>query len=174
MNEAGLAPGSLPMHRATLAFFVILVLAAISALLVNCGGGSISPSKMMGIVTVSISDPPTCGPPQGPFSHIYVTVTDVTIHQSSDAGPDAGGWISLTPGLQNNPKQIDLLGIANNQCFLAMLGSATEIQPGSYQQVRILLADNSVNVVGNQCGRAANCVMLASDRTNTPQPIQLS
>ena len=161
------------MHRATLVFLVILVLVA-AAMLVNCGSGSSNPATSMGSVTVSISDPPTCGPPQGPFSHIFVTVADVRIHRSADAGPNDSGWVGLTPSLKNGPKQIDLLGIANNQCFLAMLGSATEIQPGSYQQIRILLADNSVNVAGNQCGSAANCVMLTSDATNTPQPIQLS
>lgn len=161
------------MHRAASIFVVFVLLVVFSVLLVNCGGGS-STSNKMANVTVSISDPPTCGPPQGAFSHIFVTVTDVRIHQSSDASPDASGWVDLTPNLSSSPKQIDLLGIANNQCFLASLGSATEIQPGSYQQIRILLADNNVSVPGNQCGSAANCVMLASDPSNTPQPIQLS
>ena len=68
--------------------------------------------------------------------------------------------------------QVDLLGVAN-QCFLAMLGSA-EIEAGHYQQLPIIRADNSVSVNGNKCGSAANCVMLTSDPSNTPQPLQHS
>jgi Domain of unknown function (DUF4382) len=69
--------------------------------------------------------------------------------------------------------QVDLLAQANNQCFLATLGSTAEIQPGSYQQIRIILAGNSASVSGNKCGSTANCVMLTSS-PNTPQPLQLS
>ncbi len=84
------------------------------------------------------------------------------------------GWIDLTPNLQQNPKQVDLLGQASNQCFLAMLGSTTELQPGTYQQIRIFLAKNNTTVKNNRCGNDANCVMLSSDATDTPQPLLLS
>jgi hypothetical protein len=123
-------------------------------------------------VKTMISDPATCAAPQGPFSHIYVTVTDVRIHQSADASPNDSGWIDLAPQLASSPVQVDLLA-GSTQCFLKMLGTA-EIQPGSYQQIRILLADNSATVSGNQCGSSANCVMLTADPSNTPQPLQLS
>src|SRR4029079_18792743 len=47
------------------------------------------------------------------------------------------------------------------------LGSKTEIQAGSYQQIRIFLADDNTSISGNQCSAAtnhpANCVMLAAD-----------
>jgi uncharacterized protein DUF4382 len=149
---------------------------AVALFLVGCGGGSSNgtSSNSMASISTSVSDPATCGPPQGPFSHVYVTITDVEIHQSPDASPNDAGWVDLTPSLKNSPKQIDLLAAANNQCFLATLGSATEIQPGSYQQIRIFLAANGTTVAGNQCGGAANCVMLTSDPSNTPYPIQLS
>jgi hypothetical protein len=65
---------------------------------------------------------------------------------SSSASAGDSGWLDLAPGLKDNPVQVDLLGVAN-QCFLAMLGSA-EIEPGHYQQIRIILADNSVGVNG--------------------------
>ena len=83
-------------------------------------------------------------------------------------------WIDLTPNLQPNPQQVDLLGQANNQCFLAMLGSSIELQPGSYQQIRIVLASDATAVKANLCGSTANCVMLSSDPSNTPQPLLLS
>jgi hypothetical protein len=149
---------------------VAAVLAA--AFLLSCGGSSSSPSMTSATVKTTISDPATCAAPQGPFSHVYVTVTDVRIHQSANASPMDSGWVDLTPQLANSPVQVDLLA-GSNQCFLKTLGS-TEIQPGSYQQIRILLASNSTTVGGNQCGASPNCVMLTADVTNTPQPLQLS
>jgi len=122
-------------------------------------------------VQVGLSDPATCSAPQGPFSHVYITVTDVRIHQSASASDTDSGWVDLAPGLASSPVQVDLLGAAT-QCFLKMLGSS-EIQPGTYQQIRILLADDSATVSGNQCGTSANCVVLASDPMN-PRPLQLS
>ena len=144
--------------------FALLLIAGV-LVLVGC-----SSSSQPGTVNVSLSDPPTCMAPQGPYLHLYVTVTDVQIHQSANASNSDAGWVDLTPGLNQNPVQVDLLG-TSNQCFLATLGS-TGIQAGSYQQLRIFLANNG-NVTNNKCGLMLNCVMLAADPTN-PQPLQLS
>src|SRR5229473_8268586 len=54
-----------------------------------------------------------------------------------------------------------------------MLGSTTELQPGSYQQIRIVLASDGTSVQGNQCGGNANCVIVSSN-PNTPQSLLLS
>jgi hypothetical protein len=153
----------------------ILVLAsllsgALVMLLVSCSSGS-NNSMQTATVRVSLSDPATCSAPQGVFSHIYVTVTDVRIHQSASASDTDSGWVDLAPGLAGSPVQVDLLGAAT-QCFLKMLGSS-ELQPGTYQQIRIFLADNGATVSGNQCGSVANCVALASDPLN-PRTLQLS
>jgi Domain of unknown function (DUF4382) len=158
------------MRRFILVPTLLLPLASLTVFLVSCSSNS-NNSMQMATVQVSLSDPATCSAPQGSFSHIYVTVTDVRIHQSSTASDTDSGWVDLAPGLAASPVQVDLLGAAT-QCFLKMLGSS-EIQPGSYQQIRILLADNSATVSGNQCGSAANCVVLASDPLN-PRPLQLS
>jgi hypothetical protein len=130
-------------------------------------------SNMNAMVNTSVSDPHTCGGPSGPFSHIYVTITDIQIHVSATAAPDDPGWVDLTPTLRNNPQQVDLLAQANNQCFLAGLGSATELQPGSYQQIRVYLADNGAAVTSNHCGTSVNCVMLTTD-PNTAFPLNIS
>jgi hypothetical protein len=147
----------------------LLVFAAL-AFLLSCSSSNTS-KQMIATVQVSLSDPATCSAPRGPFSHVYVTVTDVRIHQSASAADSDPGWVDLASGLAASPVQVDLLGAAT-QCFLKMLGSS-EIQPGTYQQIRILLADNSTTVSGNQCGSTANCVVLASDPMN-PRPLQLS
>jgi hypothetical protein len=104
---------------------------------------------------------------------VFVTIADVQIHQSATAAANDSGWQDLTPGL--TPTQVDLLGIANNSCFLASLGSNVAIQAGTYQQIRVILLDNSKasQVANNKCGsNAANCVVLAAG--NTIQPLALS
>ena len=151
------------------AAFFSLFLAVVITLL-SCGGGS--SNSNMATANLSLSDPATCSAPNGPFSHIYVAVTDVAINQSASASDTDPGWVDLTPNLKNSPVQVDLLGVAN-QCFLAMLGS-TGIQAGTYQQVRVLLASNNVTVAGNKCGNTANCIMLTTDPLSAPQALQLS
>src|SRR5260370_9417405 len=79
--------------------------------------------------TITLSDPATCGSSTGgPFSHVYVTVTDVKIHASPTAADSDPGWIDLTPSLKNSPQQIDLLGRATKHRYLHTLGSATQLQ----------------------------------------------
>jgi len=85
---------------------------------------------------------------------VFVTVTDVKIHSSSNAGANDSGWIDLTPDLKNSPKQVDLLAQASTECFLATLGSKQEIQAGSYQQIRVFLAPDNTSISGNQCSSA--------------------
>src|SRR6201996_6604670 len=131
---------------------------------VACSNNSSTTSSGTGATaSVVISDPATCAGPNGPFAHVYVTITDVQANTSGSAGDNDSGWTDLTPSLSSQPKQIDLLGQANNQCFLAMLGDAQQLQAGKYQQIRIILADNSTTIANNLCGSSANCVMLASD-----------
>jgi hypothetical protein len=153
------------------AFIVILALISLVAagtILLACsskGEITIDPDRT-GTVVTNVSDPATCEAPQGPYSHVWVTIKDVRIHSSSTADPNGSGWIDLTPELPANPKQVDLLAAGNAQCFLATLAPGTVIEAGTYQQIRVILLDNSsgATVSGNQCtGNAANCVVLAAD-----------
>jgi hypothetical protein len=162
-------------RRALICVIVPLLVVGIAFVLSSCSGGSKSAtSTAPAKVNLAVSDPATCSGPQGPFSHIFVTITDVQINASASAGDNDPSWIDLTPNLQQSPQQVDLLGQANNQCFLAMLGSSIELQPGSYQQIRIVLASNTTAVKANLCGSTANCVTLSSDSSSTPQPLLLS
>jgi hypothetical protein len=124
----------------------------------------------MASANVMLSDPATCQAPSGPFSHVYVTITDVKASVNSSAGDNDSSFVDLTPDLPKSPKQIDLLGQANNQCFLASLGATTQLQAGNYQQIRIFLADNNATVSGNNCTGAANCVVTSAGNF----PLQLS
>ena len=151
-----------PLFQAVLATSCLLV-AAFFVAACSSMNGNVSTSGMA-TVTTMISDPATCATPNGPFSHVYVTITDVSANMSSTAGNSDSGWVDLTPNLKNAPKQVDLLGLANNQCFLASLGDAQQLQAGTYQQIRIILATDSTSITSNSCGNgSANCVQLTSD-----------
>jgi len=162
------------MHfRSWITAAVALLLTATIGVGIGCGGSTRAATTRAATTTITLSDPATCGSSTGgPFSHVYVTVTDVKIHASATAADSDPGWIDLTPSLKNSPQQIDLLGRANKQCFLATLGSTTQLQPGSYQQLRILLAPNNSKVTGDKCHGAVNCVVLAAD--NSVHALQLS
>ncbi|HEV2134013.1 MAG TPA: DUF4382 domain-containing protein [Terracidiphilus sp.] len=146
---------------------------AIALVLVACSSmSSTTPASGMGKVTVSISDPATCQTPNGPFYQVWVTIADVQANTSASAGNSDSGWVDLTPNLKT-PMQVNLLGIANNQCFLATLGDAMELQAGSYQQIRIKLAPNSGTIYGSNCTGANNCVVLDSNHSKS-YPLLLS
>lgn len=148
-----------------------LALAFASAIFIGCGNGSTSgtTTSSMANVSVRLSDPATCMAPSGPFSHVYVTITDVKAHVSSTAADNDPGWVDLTPSLASAPQQVDLLGLANNQCFLATLGDAQQLQAGNYQQIRVILADNSTSaqLKNNACQGSANCVITSDGTVST-------
>lgn len=149
---------------------VILPLVAgisVAALIaIGCSGGSSSPSMKAGSVSVSLSDPATCQAPNGPYKAVYVTITDVKASTNANAPDNDPSFVDLTPNLASSPMQVNLLGPAGGQCFLAMLGSKVELQAGNYQQIRIILAPDSqgASIANNQCGNYANCV-ITSDGT---------
>src|SRR5439155_3137203 len=92
------------------AWLILPGVAALFGLVVlgGCGSGSTqSSSSMTGKVTTIISDPPTC---TAQFSNVWVTVTKVVAHISSDAGPNDSGWVTLLD-LTSNPQQVDLLSL---------------------------------------------------------------
>jgi hypothetical protein len=157
---------------------VLTAVVVLLAILIACtGGGGSSPTRTSvspAMVSVTISDPATCSSAAGgPYSNVWVTITDVLIHTSANAADNDPNWVDLTPNLKNAPQQVDLLAAATNQCFLATLVSNAALQPGTYQQIRIILANNSAIPAANHCGFAgANCVVIAA--TAAPQTLQLS
>ena len=144
-----------------------------AALLAACGSSNTTlAGNTAAQVNVRVSDPTTCAAPAGPFTHVFVTINDVLVSTSSTAAATDSGWVDLTPNLKNRPVQVDLLGTAATQCFLASLGDNLQLQPGTYQQIRIVLQDNgaSSKPESNQCGTASNCVVF----NGTTSPLQLS
>lgn len=117
----------------------LLVSFAVAILFAACGGGSgygTSTGAMTGTLGVSLTDAPSCG-----FDHVYVTVSKVRVHQSSnmnisDTDP---GWYDIT---LSAPARIDLLNLTNG--VLYSLGTTT-LPAGQYQQVRLMLVANTGN-----------------------------
>jgi hypothetical protein len=139
---------------------------AIAGIIVSCGGSSTtSMGTAMGTVNVTLSDPPSCMPPNGQFMHVYVTVRSVQAHIDPNASDNSSGWQELAPQLASQPMQIDLFSKPQTTCVLAQLGSAS-LPVGSYQQVRLLLVSNSPDAgssipANNACaGNGYNCVVL--------------
>jgi len=131
-------------------YFLGLLLFLALAGLVGCGDngeeGQFSAGQdTTSVVTTTISDPPTCKGPGGigdsTFEHVWVTVTRVLAHLSSNADSGGGGWVTLVD-LSDDPKQIDLLDTNDAECILAVLGSTTGLPSGKYQQIRMHLLSN--------------------------------
>ena len=108
-------------------------LGLMAAGLAACGGGGDGGSSLQGTLKLAMTDAPACG-----YDHVYVTVTRIRVHQSANAGTNDAGWSELTIP----PQRIDLLGLTNG--VLQELGTLP-LPAGNYQQVRLILADNTAN-----------------------------
>jgi len=146
-----------------LAGVAVLISAAMS---VSCGGSTKVAGTLPGTVVVSISDPPSCMPPNGSFTHVFVAVRSVQAHIDPNASDNSSGWQELAPQLASQPMQIDLFSPPQTNCVLAQLGSAS-LPVGSYQQIRLLLVSNNpaagaATPSNNACaGNGFNCVVLS-------------
>jgi hypothetical protein len=162
----------LRLKQRTIPLVLTFAVAIVAVIIISCSGG-MTPLQgpNMGTVNVSLSDPPSCIPPNGHFTHVFVTVRSVQANISATADDNSSGWQELAPQLASAPMQIDLFSKANTNCVLAQLGSAS-LPVGNYQQIRLLLVSN--NPAGgasvpspNACaGNGFNCVVLDDGTTH--------
>lgn len=153
-------------HFAIAALCCGAILSAL-AFFVSCSGSnSMMQTSGMGTINVSLSDPPSCMPPNGQFEHVFITIRSVQAHISASASDSDPGWQELAPQLASAPMQVDLFSAPQTNCILAQLGSAS-LPAGTYQQIRLLLVSNSpaagaATPSQNACaGNGFNCVMLS-------------
>lgn len=173
---------SISPDRATLLVALgICALFSAVVILISCGSnttssGGATQNAGMATARVSISDPPSCKVPSGSFEHVYISIRSVQAHTSAAATDNSAGWVELAPQLNTQPVQVDLLGLPTNGCFLAMLGSTSNLPPGDYQQIRLLLVSNNPGGAPvpqtNNCGNMGfNCVVVNG---GTVQELDLS
>lgn len=119
--------------------------------LAACGGGGGSAStEGSGTLRLALTDAPACG-----YDAVNVTIEKVRIHQSDSANPDdPNGWSEI---VMNPALRVDLLKLQNGD--LAELGELT-LPTGSYNQMRLVLAENSANPTV----ALANSVVLTSNK----------
>lgn len=122
-------------------------------------GGGTGGGGGHGTLEVSLTDAPSCG-----FDNVYVTVSKVRVHQSSDAGEDAGDWHEIT---LKQPEKIDLLELTNGK--LKPLGEVA-LPAGHYTQMRLVLEPNRpANPTANSVVVSATATEVALD---TPSAVQ--
>ena len=119
---------SLPRPRHALAAGA----AALALALAACGGGG--GSSGTGTLQMSLTDAPACG-----YDNVFVTVSKVSVHQSSTAGDNDPGWVDI-PLSGQAQQRIDLLDFQNGT--LLPLGAAP-LAAGKYTQMRLLLSGAS-------------------------------
>ena len=114
---------------------VILFLALVLA---GCGL-NIDENSSVGEVDVDVTDAPSLE-----YDHVYITVTKVAFHESSDAGSNSSGW--QTMDISANPVTIDLVQLADGKLYADTsaknkpLFSGLLLPAGTYRQLRIYLA----------------------------------
>lgn len=152
---------------------------SVLAFLVSCSGSNTMLTPGQATITVSLSDPPSCMPPNGQFEHVFITVRSVQAHIDPNATDSSSGWQELAPQLANAPMQIDLFSTPQTTCILAQLGSAS-LPPGTYQQIRLLLVSNSpaagaATPSPNACaGNGFNCVVVNENGVLSTHELVLS
>lgn len=168
------------MNRFAMAALCGVIILAAVAFIVSCGGSNSTMSTPgLATITVSLSDPPSCMPPNGQFEHVFITVRSVQAHTSASATDSTPGWQELAPQLAIAPMQIDLFSTPQTTCILAQLGSAS-LPAGTYQQIRLILVSNTpaagaATPSQNACaGNGFNCVVVSNNGSTSIHGLELS
>ncbi|MBK4735216.1 DUF4382 domain-containing protein [Noviherbaspirillum pedocola] len=111
-----------------------------------------------GTVGVSLTDAPSCG-----YDAVNVTVTRVRLNQSATASDTDAGWTDIT---LNPARKINLLDLSNG--VLTALGDS-QLAPGHYTQIRLLLDPNTGNTLANSVIRSGTTTEVS---LSTPSAIQ--
>src|SRR6266436_2370455 len=98
----------------------VVAIFAIAGIIVSCSGGSSKMVSGMGTVNVTMSDPPSCMPPNGQFTHVYVTVRSVQAHISATATDSSSGWQELAPQLRSEEHTSELQSRLHLVCRLLL------------------------------------------------------
>jgi hypothetical protein len=90
-----------------------------------------------GTLQVMLTDAP------GDYESVYIDIQEVRVHISSDAEDEESGWRVI----RDEPIRVDLLELTNGN--MEFLGE-TELEPGRYSQLRLILGDDNELVIDGQ------------------------
>ncbi|HTY48521.1 MAG TPA: DUF4382 domain-containing protein [Steroidobacteraceae bacterium] len=84
------------------------------------------------------------------YSHVYLTISQVWFNASATAGPTSSGWSEFA---LSTPTTIDLVALTNGE--LAQFADQLKVTPGTYNQMRLVLADPSATLASSAQGAGA-------------------
>ncbi len=118
-------------HRYRLCALAVAAAFGLAACGGGSGGGTSAPAAM---INAQVTDAPTKD-----FDHVWVTVREFRLHQSNDVPANDPNWQSFP---LSTPMTLDLASLYNGN--LASLFAGQPVQPGTYQQIRlVLVSDNA-------------------------------
>src|SRR2546429_5265982 len=95
------------LRNRPISFLLVSLIVVVPLMVISCSGvNNTMQSPNTGTINVSLSDPPSCMPPTGHFTHVFITVQSVEVHTSATAGDSSAGWQELAPQLASAPQQI--------------------------------------------------------------------
>lgn len=100
-----------------------------AALLAACGGGGGGGGQL----NVSLTDAQTCD-----YQDVFVTITQVLVHRDAGADEEDGGWIAVP--MPVSPLRVDLMTLSNG---VSQALGTLPLDAGTYEQVRLVLAENA-------------------------------
>src|SRR6266550_4037952 len=102
------------LRNRPISFLLVSLIVVVPLMVISCSGvNNTMQSPNTGTINVSLSDPPSCMPPTGHFTHVFITVQSVEVHTSATAGDSSAGWQELAPQLASAPQQIRLVLLSN-------------------------------------------------------------
>jgi hypothetical protein len=78
------------------------------------------------------------------YSHVWVTLKQVSFNTSATAGPTDSGWQTFT---LPSPQTIDLAAVTNGA--LAQFATSLSLSGGTYAQMRLVLTDSNVGLTSS-------------------------
>ena len=104
------------------------------------------------------------------FTHVFLTVSEVSFNPSASAAPSDSGWTSYTLA---TPQTIDLVALTNGG--LSQFASQLKLATGTWSQMLLVLADSSATLAtsASSLGAASNNEVDYYDTSGTLHQTQL-
>jgi len=146
---------------------------------VNNGSGSLGvaagnpppvcSTQAVGAVRINVVKSPACQACTATTraEHVFVTLRGIELRASAAEEQAAAEWLEIAPELENEPRQIDLIGHSPHELLL----KNAVVPAGSYREIRLqfrpdLPASDAKPIAENACGEARwNCAVLADEST---------